>query len=87
MPKNVNGITGDHLLSVIERIERLEQDKAVIAEDIKSVYAEAKNNGFDTKILKQIVKIRKLDPNERSEQEVLLDTYLQAIGMGGVSND
>lgn len=81
MTKNVNGITGEQLLSVIERIERLEQDKTNIAEDIKSVLAEAKNNGFDTKIIKQIVKIRKQEERERQEQEALLETYMAAIGM------
>lgn len=81
MTKNVNGITGEQLLSVIERIERLEQDKANISEDIKGVLAEAKNNGFDTKIIKQIVKIRKQEERERQEQEALLETYMAAIGM------
>jgi uncharacterized protein (UPF0335 family) len=82
MTKQIAGITGDQLLSVIQRIERLEQDKAVVAEDIKSVYAEAKANGFDTKILKQVVKIRKMAEPERQEQEEMLDLYMQAIGMG-----
>ena len=81
MTKNVNGITGDQLLSVIERVERLEQDKANISEDIRGVLAEAKNNGFDTKIIKQIVKIRKQEERERQEQEALLETYMAAIGM------
>ncbi|MBL0319440.1 MAG: DUF2312 domain-containing protein [Alphaproteobacteria bacterium] len=81
MTRQIAGVTGEFLLQYIQRIERLEQDKATVSEDIKSVYAEAKNNGFDTKIMKQVVKLRKMDPNERDEQETLLDIYKQAIGM------
>lgn len=81
MTKTVNGITGEQLLSVIERVERLEIDKANIAEDIREVLAEAKNNGFDTKIIKQIIKIRKKEAAERQEEEHLLDAYMEAIGM------
>lgn len=69
------------LKSIIERIERLEEDKATISGDIKEVYAEAKGNGFDTVILKKIVALRKLDPAEREEQLALLDTYMSNLGM------
>ena len=78
---DVGGIAGDRLKSFIERIERLEEEKKALAEDIKEVYAEAKGNGFDVKIIRQIIKIRKLDSNDRDEQEALLDVYMRAIGM------
>jgi uncharacterized protein (UPF0335 family) len=69
------------LKSLIERIERLEEEKAGIAGDIKDVYAEAKANGFDTKALRRIVSMRKQDHAERQEQEAILDLYMQALGM------
>jgi uncharacterized protein (UPF0335 family) len=75
------GIAGDHLKSFIERIERLEEEKAAIAGDIKEVYAEAKGNGFDTKIMRQIIRLRKMEANDRQEQEELLDIYMRAVGM------
>ncbi|MBN9023398.1 MAG: DUF2312 domain-containing protein [Rhizobiales bacterium] len=75
------GIARDQLKSVIERIERLEEEKQAIADDIKEVYAEAKGNGFDTKIIRQVIRIRKQDSAERQEQEALLDVYLAALGM------
>lgn len=75
------GVARDQLRTVIERIEKLEEEKAAISGDIKEVYAEAKANGFDTKTLRQVVRIRKLDSAERQEQEALLDTYLLALGM------
>jgi uncharacterized protein (UPF0335 family) len=71
----------DQLRSIVERIERLEEEKAALAEDIKEVYAEAKGNGFDTKILRTVVRLRKQDSSERAEQEALLDLYLNALGM------
>jgi len=80
------GIARDQLKSVIERIERLEEEKQAIADDIKEVYAEAKGNGFDTKIIRQVIRIRKQDSAERQEQEALLDVYLAALGMA-LSND
>ena len=76
------GIAADHLKSFIERIERLEEEKAAIANDVKEVYAEAKGTGFDTKIMRQIIRLRKMKPDERSEQETILDTYKAALGMG-----
>jgi uncharacterized protein (UPF0335 family) len=71
----------DHLRSFIERIERLEEEKATLAADIREVYAEAKGTGFDPKIMRQVVRLRKMEPNDRQEQEHVLDTYLAALGM------
>lgn len=78
---NVGGVSGEYLRSYIERIERLEEEKKAIADDIKEVFAEAKGNGFDTKTMRQILKIRKQDASELEEQEYLLDTYKRALGM------
>lgn len=75
------GFARDQLRAFIERIERLEEEKQTIADDIKEVYAEAKGTGFDTKILRQVIRIRKQDSAERQEQEALLDLYLHALGM------
>ena len=74
--------TDDRLRLLIERIERLEEEKKGIADDIRDVYAEAKATGYDTKIMRQIIRLRKMRPDERSEQESILDTYLAALGMG-----
>jgi uncharacterized protein (UPF0335 family) len=71
----------DQLKAIIERIERLEEEKKTISDDIRDVYAEAKGNGFDTKVLRTIIRMRKQDANERAEQETILETYLQALGM------
>jgi len=71
----------DQLKAFIERIERLEEEKKTIADDIKDVYAEAKGNGFDVKALRVIVRMRKQDVDERKEHEAILDTYLVALGM------
>ena len=73
--------TNDRLRLLIERIERLEEEKKTITEDIKDVYAEAKGNGFDTKVLRKVISLRKQDADERQEQEAILDLYLQALGM------
>ena len=78
---DIGGITADQLRSYIERIERLEEEKAGLAADIKDVFAEAKANGFDTKIMRQVIRIRKMDKSERDEQESLLELYLHALGM------
>jgi len=78
---DVGGIASERLKSFIERIERLEEEKRALAEDIKEVYAEAKGVGFDVKIMRQIVKIRKMDQDELDEQETLLDVYKRALGM------
>ena len=71
----------DLLKSLVDRIERLEGEKKAIADDIKDVYAEAKSTGFDTKALRKIISILKQDTNERAEQEAILETYMQALGM------
>jgi uncharacterized protein (UPF0335 family) len=78
---DVGGIAGERLKSFIERIERLEEEKRALAEDIKEVFAEAKGNGFDVKIMRQIIKIRRTDQDDLDEQEALLDTYKRALGM------
>jgi len=71
----------DQLKAVIERIERLEEEKKATADDIRDVYAEAKGNGFDVRALRKVVNLRKLDADERREQEEVLETYLHALGM------
>jgi uncharacterized protein (UPF0335 family) len=71
----------DQLKAIIERIERLEEEKKTISDDIRDVYAEAKGNGFDVKALRTIVRLRKQDANERAEQETILETYMHALGM------
>ncbi|WP_379548941.1 DUF2312 domain-containing protein [Qipengyuania sp. DSG2-2] len=73
--------TDDRLRLLIERIERLEEEKKGIADDIRDVYAEAKAVGYDPKIMRQIVRLRKMKPDDRSEQEMVLDTYKNALGM------
>ena len=78
-------VARDQLKSVVERIEKLEEEKKAIADDIKEVYAEAKGNGFDVKILRYVIRLRKQDKTERQEQEALLDVYLNALGMLGPS--
>jgi uncharacterized protein (UPF0335 family) len=71
----------DQLKAIIERIERLEEEKKTISDDIRDVYAEAKGNGYDVKALRTIVRLRKQDANERAEEETILETYMQALGM------
>lgn len=71
----------DQLKAVIERIERLEEEKKAIADDVKDVYAEAKANGFDVKALRSIVRLRKQDIDERKEHDAILETYMNALGM------
>jgi uncharacterized protein (UPF0335 family) len=71
----------DQLKAIIERIERLEEEKKTISDDIRDVYAEAKGNGFDVKALRTIVRLRKQDANERAEAETILETYMLALGM------
>ena len=68
------------LKTIIERVERLEEDKAAVAEDLKGVYAEAKGEGFDVKILRKVIRLRKMDKVKRDEEEALVDLYLSAIG-------
>jgi uncharacterized protein (UPF0335 family) len=74
-----SGIAGDQLRAIVERIERIEEEIKELAEGKKEIYLEAKGNGFDVKILREVIRVRKQDQKERDEQESLLDTYLQAI--------
>ncbi|MEZ5743562.1 MAG: DUF2312 domain-containing protein [Sphingomonadaceae bacterium] len=74
--------TDDRLRLLIERVERLEEEKKGIADDIKDVYAEAKAVGYDAKIMRQIVRLRKMQPDDRAEMEAILDTYKAALGLG-----
>jgi uncharacterized protein (UPF0335 family) len=76
----LTGHAQGQLKSIIERIERLEEDKAGVQADLKEVYAEAKGNGFDTKIIRKVVRLRKQDRAQRQEEDALLDLYLSAIG-------
>lgn len=76
----LNSTAQGQLKSIIDRIERLEVEKAELADDIKEVYAEAKGNGFDVKIIRKVIKIRKLDRAKRQEEDAILDLYLSAIG-------
>ena len=71
----------DQLKAFVERIERLEEDKAAVANDLKEVFAEAKGNGFDTKVLRKIISLRKRDYAERQEEDAILELYMQALGM------
>jgi uncharacterized protein (UPF0335 family) len=75
------------LKSLVERIERLEEEKKTIAADIKEVYAEAKANGFDTKILRKVISLRKKEANEREEEQSMLDLYMSALGMIPAATD
>ncbi len=75
------GAAKDQLRSVVARIERLEEEKATLAADIREVYAEAKGNGFDIKALRKLISMRKMDQSERREQEAVLDLYMNAMGM------
>ncbi|MCJ8322768.1 MAG: DUF2312 domain-containing protein [Rhizobiales bacterium] len=76
-----SGVARDRLKSFIERAERLEQEKKAITDDMKEVFSEAKGEGFDVKVIRLILAIRKQDSNERSEQEAILDLYLRALEM------
>ncbi len=78
---DIGGVAAERLRSFIERIERLEEEKAALANDVREVYSEAKSAGFDTKIMRQVIKLRKMDQNDRQEQEALLDLYKQAVGL------
>ncbi|MBB5372099.1 MAG: DUF2312 domain-containing protein [Acidocella sp.] len=76
-----SNIAGERLRSIIERIERLEEERKALANDIKDIYSEAKSAGFDVKVIRQLIRIRKQEPAEVEEQETLLDIYRRAIGM------
>ena len=77
----VGGIAVERLRSLVERIERLEEEKKALADDIKEIYAEAKSAGFDTKVLRKVIRQRKIDARELEEQETILDLYRRALGM------
>ncbi len=77
---STNAVDANHLRAFLERIERLEEEKRAIADDIKEVYAEAKGTGYDTKIIRKIVSIRRMDRDKRREEEEILELYLSAIG-------
>ena len=75
------GVAAGQLKAFVERIERLEEEKKGIADDIRDVFAEAKGQGFDTKVMRQVIRLRKKDASERQEEEALLDLYMHALGM------
>ena len=77
----VGGIAADRLRSIIERIERLEEERKALGSDIKDIYSEAKSAGFDVKVIRQLISIRKKEPADVEEQESLLDVYRRALGM------
>jgi uncharacterized protein (UPF0335 family) len=82
MPKaKVGGVATEQLRSIIERIEKLEEEKSGIAADVRDVYAEAKGNGFDIKAIRSIIRMRKVDAAQREEEELVLHTYMRALGM------
>ena len=78
---DIGGIAGDRLKSFVERIERLDEERRALGADLKEVYAEAKGAGFDTKIMRQVVRLRRMDKDDLDEQETLLDIYRRALGM------
>jgi len=71
----------DRIRSIVERVERLESERKELADDVKDIFSEAKGAGFDVKALRTIIRMRKMDPNDRAEQETILETYLHAMGM------
>lgn len=77
---NSDNVTGQRLKSFIERIERMEEEKKAVATDIKEIYAELQATGFDKKTIRKIVALRKIDPDKRREEEMILETYLAALG-------
>ena len=78
---STNAIEAGHLMAFIERIERLEEDKKTVADEIKDVYAEAKGTGYDVRVIRKVVSIRKQDQDKRREEEEILELYMQALGM------
>jgi uncharacterized protein (UPF0335 family) len=76
-----SGFAKEHLRSFVERVERLEEEKKALADDIREVYSEAKGTGFDTRIMRQVVRLRKMESADRQEQEAMLELYLNALGM------
>lgn len=81
MSETAGGNSKEQIKSIVERVEKLEEEKKAITDDIKDVFAEAKGNGFDVKALRTIVRMRKQDAGERAEQEAILETYMHALGM------
>lgn len=81
MQQDVQKATGQQLKSIIERVERLEEERKALGSDIKDIFLEAKANGFDVKALRKLIRIRKQDLNERREEEAILETYMAALGM------
>lgn len=82
-----DSVANDQLRAFVERIERMEEEKKAISADIRDIYSEAKGNGFDIKVLRQVVKIRQQDHNERMEHEAILELYLSALGMNRLDPD
>lgn len=80
-PSEVGGIAVDRLRTIIERIERLEEEKKALSSDVRDIYAEAKSAGFDTKTMRTIIKLRAMDASDRDEAEFLLDTYKKALDL------
>ena len=78
---DVGGVTGDRLRTIIERIERLEEEKKALSDDVREVFSEATGAGFDVKVIRQVVRLRKMDATDRSEMEQVLDVYKRALGM------
>ena len=78
---DTGGLAAGQLRSFIERIERLEEERKALSDDIRDVFAEAKGNGFDTKVMRQVIRLRKKEPAERQEEEAILDLYMHALGM------
>ena len=78
---DIGGVAGDRLRTIIERIERIEDEKKALSDDIREIYSEAKAAGFDVKTIRQIVRLRKMNINERNEMEQILEVYKRAIGM------
>lgn len=76
-----NSIARDQLRNLVERVERLEEEKRMLSDDIKEVYAEAKARGFDTRILRKVVKLRKMEASDREEEQSMVDLYMSALGM------
>ena len=77
----VGDVAGDRLRTIIERIERLEEEKKALSDDVREVFSEAKGAGFDVKVIRQVVRLRKMDATDRSEMEQVLDVYKRALGM------
>ena len=80
-PTSTPGTAANQLRAFVERVERLEEEKRALMDDIKDIYAEAKSNGFDVAALKAVVRLRRIDPQDRAEMDAILDTYLSALGM------